>query len=133
MISPALPPNEQKRMEALRKLNILDTSPEERFDRITRLAAQLFSCEFATVSLIDSTRQWFKSKVNLDVDETSRDIAFCAHAILETDALIVQDTHKDKRFSSNPLVVEDPYIRFYAGIKLMVDGQAVGTIRLIPP
>ncbi len=128
MISPALPPNEQKRMEALRKLNILDTSPEERFDRITRLAAQLFSCEFATVSLIDSTRQWFKSKVNLDVDETSRDIAFCAHAILETDALIVQDTHKDKRFSSNPLVVEDPYIRFYAGIKLMVDGQAVGTI-----
>ena len=128
MTNPVLPSNEHERMEALRSLEILDTSPEERFDRITRLAVQLFSCQFATVSLIDSTRQWFKSRINVDVEETSRDVAFCAHAILETDVLIVCDTHEDLRFSSNPFVVEEPYVRFYAGIKLMVDGYAVGTI-----
>ncbi len=128
MTIPVLPPNELKRMDTLRSLEILDTSPEERFDRITRIASQLFSCEFATVSLIDSDRQWFKSRVNVDLQETSRDIAFCAHAILENDALIVSDTLNDARFAANPLVTEEPFIRFYAGIKLMVDGYAVGTI-----
>jgi hypothetical protein len=120
--------NEDERLSALHRLKILDTSKEERFDRITRLAKSLFSCEFSSISLIDTDRQWFKSSVNLEVAETERDVAFCAHTIAEKSHLIVRDTHQDKRFKDNPFVVDEPGIRFYAGVNIMIDDLPVGTL-----
>jgi len=114
------PSSESSRIATLRLLNILDTEPEERFDRLTRLAKRLFSVPIATVTLVDSNRQWFKSSVGLAVCETSRDISFCGHAILGDDILLVPDARDDKRFFDNPLVLGDPNIRFYAGCPLKV-------------
>ncbi|MBN3806566.1 sensor domain-containing diguanylate cyclase [Paraburkholderia sp. Ac-20336] len=126
------PSNESARLDALRALHILDTSPEERFDRLTRLARRLFGVPIAVVSLVDANRQWFKSCVGLAASETSRDVSFCAHAILGDEILLVPDTLSDERFRDNPFVIDEPNIRFYAGCPLRVaNGSKVGTLCLI--
>ena len=132
MQEPAIPFNEATRLETLRSLEILDTPPEERFDRVTRLAQRLFDVRFALVTLLDSDRQWFKSSIGFDAIETPRSISFCAHAILQEDVLIVHDARRDERFADNPLVTGEPHIRFYAGCPLSApDGTRVGTLCLI--
>ena len=122
------PPDEEKRIAALKSLEILDTPPEERFDRITRVTAEVFGVPFALISLVDSNRQWFKSCHGLSIQETPRDISFCAHAILGNDIFYVADTKSDPRFADSPLVTEGN-IRFYAGIPLAgPEHQMIGTL-----
>src|SRR3989338_7759197 len=122
MIIAPIPHNEIERLMSLRVLNILDTPPEDRFDRITRLASQFFEAPIAYVSLIDKDRQWFKSKQGFDLCETPRDISFCSHAILKEEALVVPDATKDDRFKGNPVVTGPPNLRFYAGQPLSGPG-----------
>lgn len=130
--APDIPADEEARLKALRSLGILDTSSEERFDRLARMAKRLFDVPIALVSLVDENRQWFKSCIGLDVTETSRDISFCGHAILDDDIFIIADAAKDARFSDNPLVTGEPHIRFYAGCPLRyVDGSKLGTLCII--
>ncbi len=126
------PDNEEQRLAALHALQILDTHPEERFDAIVRQAASALDVPIALVSLVDRDRQWFKSCLGLDVRETPRDMAFCAHAILEDDVMVVPDTFVDPRFADNPLVTGDVRVRFYAGCPLRLpDGHLVGTLCMI--
>jgi diguanylate cyclase (GGDEF)-like protein/PAS domain S-box-containing protein len=123
---------EDERIKALHALGVLDTPVEDRFDRFTRIAAAAFGAPIALVSLIDTQRQWFKSRVGLDVCETPRSMAFCSHAIALDDLLVVPDTHLDERFADNPLVAGAPFIRFYAGQPVhSVDGQPLGTLCII--
>ncbi|MGD8909751.1 MAG: sensor domain-containing diguanylate cyclase [Chromatiales bacterium] len=132
MKSPEHPKDEPARLQTLQSLNILDTPPEERFDRLTRMAKRLFDVPIALVSLVDNDRQWFKSCIGLSARETPRDISFCGHAILGNDLLIVQNALDDERFADNPLVTSDPYIRFYAGCPLRAhNGQKLGTLCII--
>jgi GAF domain-containing protein len=132
MIVPPKPSNEKERLQALRDLLILDTPPEERFDRITQFASFEFDVPIVVISLVDEERQWFKSLVGLDACSTSRDISFCTHAILQDEILIIEDATKDERFFDNPLVLGDPHIRFYAGAQLILPkGEMVGTLCLI--
>ncbi len=132
MEKPAIPLNEATRMDTLRGLNILDTSPEERFDRLARLARRLFGVPIALVSLVDENRQWFKSCQGLNASETPRDISFCGHAILGDDIFVIPDARQDERFHDNPLVTGEPYIRFYAGCPLNVpNGGNLGTLCII--
>ncbi|MBT8100489.1 MAG: diguanylate cyclase [Gammaproteobacteria bacterium] len=132
MIKPPTPVDELLRLETLRNLKILDTDPEERFDRITRLAKTLFNTPIALVSLVDADRQWFKSRQGLSARQTPREISFCGHAILNKEPLVVSDAQDDERFADNPLVTEDPNIRFYAGCPLSgPGGHKVGTLCLI--
>jgi len=128
-----IPFDEADRLSVLRGLNILDTEAEKEFDELTVLAAQICLAPIALISLIDERRQWLKSRVGLNITETSRDIAFCAHAILQPNSLLeVPDTELDERFASNPLVLEGPKIRFHAGAPLMAsDGHALGTLCVI--
>ena len=127
-----LPENEDRRLQALHSLNILDTDSEDRFDRFTRLAATIFNVPIALVSLIDRDRQWFKSRHGLDAAETSREVSFCAHALHEERVMVVPDALNDPRFADNPLVTADPRIRFYAGYPLSLpDDRRVGTLCLI--
>ncbi|MDA0709307.1 MAG: response regulator [bacterium] len=127
-----IPENEPERLKSLHDLGVLDTSPEERFDRITRIATRVFDVPIALVSLVDSNRQWFKSCQGLDVSETPRDISFCGHAIHFDDSLIVGNALLDDRFADNPLVVGGPQIRFYAGQPLKAkNGHRVGTLCII--
>lgn len=132
MIEPTYPPDEGARIASLRELQILDTAPEERFDRITRIASVVFNIPIVLVSLVDRHRQWFKSRLGLDVSETPRNISFCGHAILGTTALVVPDAALDPRFADNPLVTGGPKIRFYAGHPLFArNGAALGTLCII--
>jgi diguanylate cyclase (GGDEF)-like protein len=132
MLKPAYPIDEATRLDTLRSLNILDSSPEERFDRLTRLAKRLFNVPIALISLVDADRQWFKSCQGLDASQTPRDVSFCGHAILSDDILMVPDAALDERFHDNPLVTGDPRIRFYAGCPLTVpNGSKLGTLCLI--
>ena len=129
MIVPPIPPDEAERLTALQACNVLDTLPAEEFDGITQLAAALCQTPISLVTLIDTDRQWFKSRVGFDAAETPRAIAFCAHAILDSKTMIVSDTHLDDRFHDNPLVVSEPFVRFYAGVPLTArTGQRLGTL-----
>ncbi|WP_290703512.1 sensor domain-containing diguanylate cyclase [Amphritea sp.] len=132
MKTPDKPINETDRINTLRSLKILDTQAEERFDRLTRLAARMFDVPIALVSLIDEDRQWFKSATGLDAAETHRDISFCGHAILGDEIFNIPDATQDERFADNPLVTMDPSIRLYVGCPLKAhDGAKMGTLCLI--
>jgi diguanylate cyclase (GGDEF)-like protein len=128
-----LPEDEAQRLQALRDLCVLDTPPEPAFDALTALAAQLFDVPVALVSLIDESRQWFKSAHGLHLRETRRDVALCTHTIIAPQGrMVVEDTLNDARFADNPLVVGTPGIRFYAGVALLnPDGLPLGTFCLI--
>ncbi|MBD2655356.1 GAF domain-containing protein [Synechocystis sp. FACHB-383] len=125
----AIPSNEQQRLAHLQNLNILDTPSDEKFERITRLLCRVLDMPVAAISLVDENRQWFKSIRGSDLTETPRGISFCAHTILEDRTLIIPDALSDPRFADNPLVIDSPHIRFYAGHPLkMLDNIHVGTL-----
>lgn len=132
MLAPPLPEDELTRLQVLHALCILDSGPEERFDRLTRMARRVFSTPIALVSLVDLNRQWFKSCQGLSVNETGRDVSFCGHAILGDEVFVIPDAAGDARFADNPLVTGEPHIRFYAGCPLKVSrGAKVGTLCII--
>ena len=132
MKAPHYPENEAVRIRTLQSLHLLDSHPEERFDRLTRLAKRLFGISIAMVNFVDVDRLWSKSSQGIELPEISREKSFCGHAILGDDIFIVPDTLSDERFSDNPYVTGDPKIRFYAGVSLVVaNGSKVGTLCLI--
>ena len=127
-----LPENEVRRVAALHGLGVLDTPREDRFDRYTCVAAQLFDVPIALISLVDRDRQWFKSAKGLDAEETPRSTSFCGHTILGNGVFEVRDARRDPRFRDNPMVVESPHVRFYAGAPLQTpDGHRLGTLCII--
>jgi signal transduction histidine kinase/ActR/RegA family two-component response regulator len=132
MIASPIPKNESDRLKSLALYDIVDTFPEQAFDEITHLAAQICDCPISTVAIIDKDRQWFKSRVGMKVSETPRDQAFCGHTIMGRDLFVVPDAHRDHRFFDNPGVLGDPHIRFYAGAPLVnKDGYGLGSLCVI--
>ena len=124
-----LPLNEPQRLQALCSYNVLDTAPEEGFDDLTSLAAELCDAPISVVSLVDTDRQWFKSRVGLGMSETPRDQAFCAYALHSDQPLIVEDATRDPRFVDNPMVTGEMHLRFYAGVPLInEDKLTLGTL-----
>lgn len=127
-----IPPDDESRVAVLRGLELLDTPPEQRFNRITRTAARLFGVPISTVTLVDEKRQWFKSRYGLFVPETPRNVSFCGHAIVGDEIFVVEDAQSDPRFADNPLVTGAPFIRFYAGRPIKTPGGVkLGTLCLM--
>ena len=127
-----LPDNEAQRLQTLRLYEVLDSEPEQAFDDITAASAQIFGTPICLITLVDESRQWFKSSYGLDAKQTGRDVAFCAHAILGDEPFVVEDARIDPRFTDNPLVTGEPGIRFYAGAPLTVaDNSRLGTLCVI--
>jgi GAF domain-containing protein len=127
-----LPANEAERLAALKEYHILDTETEQLYDDITTLAAHICEVPIAMISLVDEARQWFKSRVGTEQQQTPREVAFCAHAILQKNPFIVNDATKDRRFADSALVTGEPHIRFYAGIPLInPEGLALGTLCVV--
>ncbi|OHY97565.1 GAF domain-containing protein [Salinicola sp. MIT1003] len=132
MIAPDMPHNEAERLTVLRDLQLLDSESDKGFDRLTELATQIFDVPMSMITLIDEERQWFKSHQGLKVCETPRRISFCGHVVADGQPMVVNNALRDARFSDNPLVTGDPFIRFYAGYPLFVEPEAcVGTLCLI--
>jgi GAF domain-containing protein len=126
------PPNEAKRLEALRRYQVLDTAPEPAFDDFVELAAAICGTPISTVTFIDEDRQWFKARLGLTGTESPREHSFCAHTILQDQLMVVEDAAADERFAANPLVTGDPHIRFYAGAPLMDrEGHGLGSLCVI--
>lgn len=132
MIEAPIPADEDDRLHALRQLLILDTPPEERFDRIVMFASQEFDMPMVLISLVDADRQWFKASVGVNVCETARGVSFCGHAILSDETMVVTDATQDQRFFDNPIVSGESHVRFYAGAPLTLpSGTNVGTLCLL--
>src|SRR5258708_1472805 len=133
MISPPILPDEEERLQALRSYDLLDTLPEEEYERLVRLAAFVCDTPMAVLSLVDTDRQWLKARVGLDATETPRDIAFCAHALsCPDDLMIVPDAREDSRFADNPNVTGAPHVRFYTGVPLVTpEGHALGILSVM--
>lgn len=132
MIPAPIPADEDQRIAALRQLLILDTPPEQRFDRVVAFASEEFDMPIVLVSLVDSQRQWFKARIGIDACETGREDSFCGHAILQSEILVVEDALRDARFHDNPFVTGEPHLRFYAGAPLLLPGGAsIGTLCMI--
>jgi len=132
MIAPDFPANESKRLQDVYRTQLLDTPEEKEFDEIVQLASDLCNTPISLITLLDTERQWFKAKVGLDASETSREVSFCGHAILQNEIFEVPDALKDIRFSDNPLVTDGPEIRFYAGMPLVTEsGSRLGTLCVI--
>jgi GAF domain-containing protein len=124
-----IPDNEAARLETLRQYQVLDTDSEEVFDELTRLAAYICDTPTALISLVDANRQWFKARVGIQARETPRNISFCGHAITNRGCFIIEDALFDERFADNPLVIKEPFVRFYAGMPLLSpEGFAIGTL-----
>jgi GAF domain-containing protein len=129
MVAAPLPFNEDRRIDALRRLEILDTPPEGLYDDIVEIASFVCDMPISLITFIDSERQWIKASHGIGIKETSRDVAFCAHTILETGPMIIPDAQMDQRFASNPYVLSEPNIRFYAGFPLTAQtGEALGSL-----
>jgi GAF domain-containing protein len=128
VMKPPTPVREPERLAALQGTGLLDTPAEERFDRITHQVTESLDVPMSVISLVDTDRQWFKSRQGIAADETPRDISFCGHAINYDGVFVVEDAYLDARFSENPLVTSDPSVRFYAGAPITVDGQRIGML-----
>jgi two-component system, NtrC family, sensor kinase len=129
MLKAEYPDNEADRLDTLHHYEIMDTSPEEAFDHITGLATRICETPMAMINLIDSNRQWFKSKVGFDISEMTRDVGLCPHAILKPGPFIINDTTQDARFADDPVVTSEPHIRFFAAAPLITPGgHAIGTL-----
>ncbi|MEO6150544.1 MAG: GAF domain-containing sensor histidine kinase [Mucilaginibacter sp.] len=132
MNSAIIPDNEKNRLKDLYGTELLDTPHEQEFDDIVKLASEICEMPISLISLVDANRQWFKARIGIDVDETDRDISFCSHAILQDNIFEVPDASQDARFNDNPLVLNDPSIRYYAGVPLVTgSGNRLGTLCVI--
>ncbi len=133
MVPPQIPSDDQRRLKELHRYEVLDTSYEAEFNDVAQLAATICKTPIALISLIDAKRQWFKAKVGIDLNEFPRDISFCGHTIIaDTEVFEITDTAEDERFLDNPLVIGEPYIRYYAGVPLInQNGYKMGTISVL--